>query len=154
MADRPDSRVMPGTASPCASKHCRSARFQSVGLHNRKPRKTLHYVHRSFFASNRTVRQNSLEDSLRGSESPRGTCKTQRKGLYGPLVDSQRPPKPAHTTSTQTGRANGQISIPHLDRSTPARIATPTGKAAPPQTHTHTLYKHELRIQEYHARYG
>ena len=142
MADHPNSRSMPGTASPCASKHCRSARFQSVGLHNWKPRKTLRYVRRSrsFFVSTRTLQQNSLEDSLRGSESPRGACKTQQKGLYGLLVASYRlPPKPARTTSTQTGHAKLTDYHPTLGPFHPNRNRyAHRQSSSTSHTHTHT----------------
>ena len=57
-------------------------------------------------------------------------------------------------SSTRTGHANREITIPCLDHSSPTRIAMHTGKAAPPQTHTHTLYKHDLRMQEYHTGYS
>ena len=89
MADRPDSRVTPGTASPCASKHRRSARFQSIGLHNWKPRKTLHYVHHShsFFASNHMVWQNSLQDSNR----PMAPAKHNRRDSTARLSIASNP---------------------------------------------------------------
>ena len=89
MADRPNSRVMPGAASPCASKHRRSARFQSIGLHNWKPRKTLHYVRhsRSFFASNHMVWQNSLQDSNR----PMAPAKHNRRDSTARLSIASNP---------------------------------------------------------------
>ena len=108
-------------------------------------------------SSRRLVRSSKTRSRIRSGDPNRPVAPAKRNRRdstacsslaagYPQNQPAQPPPKQA--------MLNRQITIPRLDRSTPTGIATHTGKAAPPQTHTHTLYKHDLRMQEYHTGYG